>query len=52
MIPTTSSFAAPKLGSQDVDKRRDPLKFNNNRLTLHFYAATHRESCAKKRGPR
>ena len=35
--------------SQDVDKAsRDPLKFDNIAYTLHFYAATHKESLRTK----
>jgi endoglucanase len=35
--------------SQDVDKAsRDPLKFDNVAYTLHFYAATHRQSLRDK----
>jgi len=35
--------------SQEVDKAsRDPLKFSNVAYTLHFYAATHRESLRNK----
>ena len=35
--------------SQDVDKAsRDPLKFDNVAYTLHFYAATHRQSLRNK----
>jgi len=35
--------------SQDVDKAsRDPLKFDNIAYTLHFYAATHKESLRNK----
>lgn len=35
--------------SQDVDKAsRDPLKFENVAYTLHFYAATHKQSLRNK----
>jgi endoglucanase len=35
--------------SQDVDKAaRDPLKFENLAYTLHFYAATHKQSLRDK----
>ena len=56
VIPVIRSHAPESLilcgtqtWSQDVDKAaRDPLKFRNIAYTLHFYAATHKQSLRDK----
>ena len=49
IAPDSLIICGTQSWSQEVDKAsRDPLKFDNVAYTLHFYAATHKESLRQK----